>query len=209
MTIPTIAIFNPASGAGKTSLVYHLAWMYRDLELEVIAADLDPQAKLTASFLDEDSLEKRWQSKTEPNTLAREAGSISLRDIAPRSGGVFQAIQRLMPQEIDEQLTLINGDMSLLAFEDEFSKAWHLPANEEYNQILSAFWQHLQNVATEQAANIILIDLGSNLGAINRAGLIAADYVVVPLTPDLFSVHGLKQLGAILRLRRKDIFIER
>ncbi|MEN8216745.1 MAG: AAA family ATPase [Pseudomonadota bacterium] len=180
MTIPTVAIFNPTSGAGKTFLVYHLAWMYRDLELEVIAADLDPQAELTALFLDEDSLEKRWQSKTEPKT-------------------VFQAIERLKPQDIEEQLTLINGDISLLAFEDEFSKAWHLPPNEESNQILSAFWQHLQTVATEQAANIILIDLGSNLGAINRACLIAADYVVVPLIPDLFSVHGLKQLGAMRR----------
>ena len=35
----TIAFFNNKGGVGKTTLVYHLAWMY---------ADLDPQANLTA-----------------------------------------------------------------------------------------------------------------------------------------------------------------
>ena len=48
----TIAFFNNEGGVGKTSLVYHLAWMYADLGLSVLAADLDPQANLTTMFLD-------------------------------------------------------------------------------------------------------------------------------------------------------------
>jgi chromosome partitioning protein len=44
MTPPIIAFFSNKGGVGKTSLVYHLAWMYFDLELKVVAADLDPQA---------------------------------------------------------------------------------------------------------------------------------------------------------------------
>jgi cellulose biosynthesis protein BcsQ len=44
MSPPVIAFFNNKGGVGKTSLVYHLAWMYRDLGLNVLAADLDPQA---------------------------------------------------------------------------------------------------------------------------------------------------------------------
>ena len=50
MTPPIIAFFNNKGGVGKTSLVYHLAWMYFDLGLRVIAADLDPQANLTSAF---------------------------------------------------------------------------------------------------------------------------------------------------------------
>ena len=61
MTPPIIAFFNNKGGVGKTSLVYHLAWMYFDLGLKVIAADLDPQANLTAAFLDEDRLEEVWE----------------------------------------------------------------------------------------------------------------------------------------------------
>lgn len=51
---------------------------------------------------------------------------------------------------------------------------------------------------------ILLMDLGPNLGAINRAALIAADYVVVPLSPDLFSLQGLRNLGPTLRRWREN-----
>ena len=58
---PTVVtFFNDKGGVGKTSLAYHLAWMLADLGHQVLAADLDPQANLTSSFLDEDELEKIW-----------------------------------------------------------------------------------------------------------------------------------------------------
>ncbi|MCY4627654.1 MAG: ParA family protein, partial [Acidobacteria bacterium] len=40
----TVAVFNNKGGVGKTSLVYHLAWMYAELGSNVLVADLDPQA---------------------------------------------------------------------------------------------------------------------------------------------------------------------
>jgi cellulose biosynthesis protein BcsQ len=49
-----------------------------------------------------------------------------------------------------------------------------------------------------------LIDVGPNLGALNRAALIAADYVVVPLAPDLYSLQGLRNLGPTLRNWREQ-----
>jgi len=190
MSFYTIAIFNPKEGVGKTSLVYHLAWMYRDLGLEVVVADLDPQAKLTAAFLEEDNLEDRWLVA---NTVSRSEAHL-----------VEEIGEMMRPQEIEEQLTLLTGNMSLLAFEDELSKVWHLPANEHTYEVLSAFWQYLQQAATIQNANIVLMDLGSNLGAINRAALIAADYVIVPLIPDLLSVLSLKHLGRALQQWREQ-----
>ena len=53
----TIAFFNNKGCVGKTSLAYHLAWMYRDLGLRVLVADLDPQANLSTMFLDEERFE--------------------------------------------------------------------------------------------------------------------------------------------------------
>ena len=50
----------------------------------------------------------------------------------------------------------------------------------------------------------MLLDVGPNLGAINRAAIIAADFVVVPLGPDLFSLQGLRNLGPTLRDWRTD-----
>lgn len=56
----TVALFNVKAGVGKTSLVYHLAHMMARLGRSVLAADLDPQANLTARFLDGSDLESLW-----------------------------------------------------------------------------------------------------------------------------------------------------
>ena len=56
----TVAFFNNKGGVGKTSLVYHLTWMFANLGIKVIAADLDPQANLSAMFIDEERLEQIW-----------------------------------------------------------------------------------------------------------------------------------------------------
>jgi cellulose biosynthesis protein BcsQ len=52
--------------------------------------------------------------------------------------------------------------------------------------------------ANDIDAEIILIDIGPNLGAINRSVLLATDYVVIPMGADLFSLQGLKNLGPTL-----------
>ena len=66
----------------------------------------------------------------------------------------------------------------------------------------------MQEAATVHQADVVLTDIGPNLGAINRAALIAANYVVVPLSPDLFSLQGLKNLGPTLRRWRQE-WVER
>ena len=53
-------------------------------------------------------------------------------------------------------------------------------------------------------ADIILTDIGPNLGAINRSAMVATDHVVIPLSPDLFSVQGLRNLGPTLRQWRRE-----
>lgn len=44
----------------------------------------------------------------------------------------------------------------------------------------------------------MLMDVGPNLGAVNRSALIVANYVVTPLGAELFSIQGLKNLGSTL-----------
>jgi chromosome partitioning protein len=199
MNPPIIAFFNNKGGVGKTSLVYHLAWMYFDLGLRVVAADFDPQANLTAAFLDEENLEEIWEGQ------------------APLlSNTVFQCVQPLLSgigdiadpvlEEIEDGLSLLIGDLQLSGFEDELSSQWSdcLDRKERAFRVISAFWRLLSRAAASSRADVVLVDLGPNLGAINRAALIAADYVVVPLSPDLFSLQGLKNLGPTLRRWREE-----
>lgn len=199
MTPPIIAFFNNKGGVGKTSLVYHLAWMYFDLGLRVVAADLDPQANLTAAFLDEDRLEEIWEGSNihSYNTV--------FRCVKPLLSGIGDiAIPSL--EKIEDGLSLLIGDLQLSGFEDELSSQWSdcLDCKERAFRVISAFWRVLSQAASTNSADVVLVDLGPNLGAINRAALIASDYVVVPLSPDLFSLQGLKNLGPTVRRWREE-----
>ncbi len=66
-------------------------------------------------------------------------------------------------------------------------------------RVIGAFHHVLARAAQLRAADLVLVDVGPNLGAINRAALLAADEVAIPLAPDLFSLKGLQNLGPRLR----------
>jgi chromosome partitioning protein len=105
-------------------------------------------------------------------------------------------------------LALIPGDIALSGFEDQLSSEWSpsLGSANLYRpfRLLSAFWQVAQLGAVQHSADLILVDVGPNLGAINRSALIASDFVVVPQGADLFSLQGLRNLGPTLRRWRGD-----
>lgn len=197
MSVPVIAFFNNKSGVGKTYLVYHLAWMYSDFGWLVVAADLDPQANLTAMFLEEDQLEQLWENGSDPVTVF---GCLS-----PLLRGVGDIAEPQLSL-IENGPALLPGDLRLSAFEEELSTQWPtaMSGYERAFRVLSAFWRLMQRAARQCQAHLILLDLGPNLGSINRAGLVAADYVVIPLSPDLFSLQGLRNLGPTFERWRQD-----
>lgn len=194
MSIPVLTFFNNKGGVGKTSLAYHLAWMFGEQGKRILAIDLDPQANLTAAFLDEDRLEDLWENNPDqPNTI--------FRCIQPLlEVGDIQIAERI---KITREISLIAGDLALSGFEDELSAQWPLAMSDKNLvrpfKVLTAFWQVMQQAAQAHDADLILVDVGPNLGAINRAALIASDFVMIPLGVDLFSLQGLRNLGPTLR----------
>ena len=80
MSAPAVAFFNNKGGVGKTSLVYHIAWMIARKGLRIVAVDLDPQANLTANFLAEEQLEELWPGG---NVLTAPGRTISPRCSIP------------------------------------------------------------------------------------------------------------------------------
>lgn len=193
MSIPVVTFFNNKGGVGKTSLVYHLSWMFAEMGKHVLVIDLDPQANLTAAFLDEDKLESLWEQSTGPTTVYR-----AVQPLAEVGD-----LQEPILSGITGRLHLVPGDVALAGFEETLSNVWpeSMGDNNLFRpfRILTAFWQVAQLAAQRVQADIILADVGPNLGAINRSVLIGSDYVVIPLGADLFSLQGLKNLGPTLR----------
>ena len=200
MSIPVLTFFNNKSGVGKTSLVYHLSWMLAGMGKRVLACDFDPQANLTAAFLDEDRLADLWieGNSSLPNTI--------YRCVQPLTAvGDLRAPEL---QKVAANLALLPGDLALSGFEDQLSGEWSpsLGSTNLYRpfRVLTALWQVAQIGAQQHLAELILVDVGPNLGAINRSVLIGSDFVLVPLGADLFSLQGLKNLGPTLKRWRTD-----
>jgi cellulose biosynthesis protein BcsQ len=193
----TIAFFNNKGGVGKTSLVYHLSWMYAELGLKVVVADLDPQANLTTMFLSEERLEELWENE-EDSILSY------IKPIFKGTGDIATPELKLLFSE--NTISLVAGNLGLSSFEDDLAMEWSrcLDRKENAFRTISAFYRIILAASEQQNADIVLIDVGPNLGAINRSALIAADYIVIPLAPDLFSLQGLKNLGPRLRTWRTE-----
>lgn len=188
----SIAFFNNKGGVGKTSLVYHTAWMLAEQGKRVLAVDLDPQSNLSIMAIDEERLEALWPNDDHPLTLH---GAV-----APLFGGTGD-IRQAHIEPVGDKLGLLVGDLALSRLEDELSTVWPrcLMGDERAFRVTTAFWRVLREAAERHLADIVLIDVGPNLGAINRAALVASSHVVVPVAPDLFSLQGLKNLGPTLR----------
>lgn len=208
----SVAMFNNKGGVGKTTLTYHLAHMLQRLGHRVLAVDLDPQSNLTAQFLEEDDLAILWHEPQSPawpvaagaqgkliGPVSSDTGTIATA-LAPIREGLGD-IDPPRPVQITDGLWLLPGDLELSGFEDKLSETWFrcFDGDKAALRATTAFHRLIETAQADVGAEIVLIDVGPNLGAINRAALLSADTVLTPLAADLFSLRGLHNLGPTLR----------
>ncbi len=188
----SLAFFNNKGGVGKTSLVYHTAWMFGELGYRALAVDLDPQSNLSIMALDQERIETLWPDDDEHKTLY---GAIS--PLFQGTGDIGQ----VHLETLADAVAILVGDLALSGIEDDLSSEWPrcLEGKERAFRVSTAFWRVVKDAARRHRADVVLIDVGPNLGAINRAALVASSHVVMPVAPDLFSLQGLKNLGPTLR----------
>jgi chromosome partitioning protein len=192
----TIAFFNNKGGVGKTSLVYHVAWMLSLLKERVLIADLDPQANVTSMCLAPEIIESLWDN---------DSGRTMFGAVRPLMTGEGD-ISFPDPVRVTDRLFIVPGDLELSLFEDQLSETWPkcLSGDERAFRVTTGFHRILTEAGKKFDATICLIDVGPNLGAINRASLVAADFVIVPIAPDLFSIRGLANVGPTMQRWRRD-----
>ena len=187
-----VAFFNNKGGVGKTTLVYHIAHMMATEGHRTLMVDLDPQSNLTAMSLPEDRLEEVWPD--EPDHPLSLIGSLN-RVMRGRGD-----VQPPHIEELREGLGLIPGDLALSGYEDKLSDSWPgcVDGDEaSFVKMVSLYNMILLGAERFRAARV-LVDVGPNLGPINRAALLSCDAFVAPLAPDLYSVQGLRNMGPTL-----------
>ncbi len=180
-----IGLFNSKSGVGTTTVVYHLAHIFSKMGHSVLAIDLDPQADLTLAFFDEIEM---TQHQVDSKTI--------FACLEPMIDGVGD-IQEPQPIKIRDGLFVIDGDLNLNLFEDNLIDAWqkNYEGKEDALRITTAFYRIMLSGAEKCGAEIILVDVGPNLGAINRAAVLSMDYLVLPIMFDPFSMQRMQYIG--------------
>ncbi len=193
-----ISIFNNKGGVGKTTYMYHVAHMLAQRELTVLMVDCDSQCNLTAYTLTDAQIARSW----------RPDGNSIYRNIEPvyRTTGDVRERAPIPVANARGSLFIVPGDLRLSDFEDLLGDTWSgaRGGSEPALRAQSAIHRYIEWAAARVEADLVLIDLGPNLGALNRAVLATSDYFITPVAPDLFSIQGTENLGNKLTAWRRD-----
>lgn len=182
----TISFFNHKGGVGKTTLAFNVGLALARLDHTVLFIDADAQANLTSAAL-----------PMETNEAVLESNATIYGALLPviNNTGDLAPIQ---PVKVREGAYLLPGDIRLSSFEEILPQAWTESLAGQYRgfQVSTAMYRLVQSLGEQIAADYTLVDLGPNVGALNRSIMIASDGFVVPLSPDLFSLTALPSVGA-------------
>lgn len=180
-----IAIFNNKGGVGKTTYLFHIAHILADSGITTLMVDCDSQCNLTAYALDDSEIKKSWSDR----------GNSIYRAIQPVAEGTGD-IRFRQPTKINNTLYLVPGDIDLSIYEDRLGETWASASVQQVSiRVQIAIYRYILFAAQKCKAQVVLLDLGPNLGALNRTVLGGCDYFITPLSPDLFSIKGTQNLG--------------
>jgi cellulose biosynthesis protein BcsQ len=185
----SIAFFNNKGGVGKTTFTYHLGYALETLGKRILFVDLDPQCNLTAHICDEDTINESWEP--DGNSLYKVVSPIV------SGAGDYQTVE---PYKVpNRNIWIFMGDLLLSDFDGELSNAWTqiLAGQERGFRVTSSLYRLINEFAIQNQIDYVLIDLGPNLGSLNRAVLLGCDNFIVPMIPDMFSLRGSQNLGRV------------
>lgn len=188
----SIAFFNHKGGVGKTTMLFNIAIEMGRLGKRVLLVDFDAQANLTAIALPDILLEALYAPDAEEATVAHA--------FAPLVSGAGDMSPPSPTQVRPDKVWLMPGDISLSQFEEILPSSWTeaLAGQERGFRVTSAPYRMWTEMAESLDVDYVFVDLGPNVGPMNRAVLMGADYLVVPMASDLFSLRALPSVGQSL-----------
>lgn len=154
-----ISIFNNKGGVGKTTYLFHLAHLFANKGKKVLMVDCDSQCNLSAYSMTDAQTRKAWLAD----------GNSIFRVIEPVYMGLGDIRQR-SPLPLRDNLFIIPGDLLLSNFEDLLGESWNSAKGGSAPQlrVQSAIYRYILWAKDKISADAVFVDLGPNLGALNR-----------------------------------------
>lgn len=216
-----VTVFNNKGGVGKTTLTYHLAHALGELGKKVLLIDLDPQCNLTIIALQMDFIHDIWAAEDQFiedfasarekvgeevfSTILKKPRSIHFA-LKPTEDGTAEVEKLPPPISLKNNVHIIPGRLTLHLFEAKIGERWSGIYQGDPLSIRTG--TRVRTLAHEYAKlygyDIVILDTSPSLGALNRHLLSLADGFIIPCSPDLFSVYGIRNIGNALRTWRKQ-----
>lgn len=159
----------------------------------MLLVDADPQCNLTSFYLSEKQLDGLLGESDDVN-----GGTIwsAIKPVVDGKG----PIKGVDAYEIRKNLLLVPGDVLLADYEEELPAAWtgSFARKARDYDVMCALSRAARGLGKRYSADIIIYDVGPNVGPLNRTVLLDSDYFATPVAADLFSLRALSTVGRSL-----------
>ncbi|MBI2411121.1 MAG: AAA family ATPase [Candidatus Kerfeldbacteria bacterium] len=184
---------NNKGGVGKTTLAFNCAVSFAQQGYKTVLVDLDPQCNLSRLALGDSHYVERMSSATDKDIFD------VLRGVIEGGADIDATVPFIPVSQIHANLFLMKGSVNLSLYENLLVSAYGLAASGQrlgYFQT-SAIDRFLREKGLNEEVDIFVIDTSPSLSLLNQIIFLGADYFLVPMMPDAFSVQGIENLGAI------------
>jgi len=109
-------------------------------------------------------------------------------------------IKNIDAYEIRDNLFLCPGDVLLADYEEELPAAWtgSFARKQRDYDVMCVLSHAARGLATKYEVDLVIYDVGPNVGPLNRTILLDADFFATPVAADLFSLRALSTVGRSL-----------
>ena len=172
----TLTLFNHKGGVGKTTLTDNLSDAFSDLGFCVLMVDADPQCNLTSFFLEEAYLDDLL-GDSDDNTSGGTIWS-AIKPVVDGKG----SIRDINLVDLENNMFICPGDVLLADYEEELPAAWtgSFARKQRDYDVTSALSRAARQLGKKCNADIIIFDVGPNVGPLNRTILLDVDCFATP-----------------------------
>ncbi|UAT31316.1 AAA family ATPase [Bacillus badius] len=197
MGVPKVISFiNMKGGVGKTTTTINLAdTLVRHFNKNILVIDMDPQ------FNASQALFTKFKTIGEYDSLRKQGRTIASIVMDYNGAGVSTKEKTLEHTDLvvqlyndNSSLYMIPGDLELIDYESSRRGA---------ERILSKYIN--EQIIPNYELDYIFIDTPATYSIYTQASLIASQYYIVPIAPDVFSSLGYSLLH---RIMKKDFALE-
>jgi len=189
-SVKSVAFFNNKGGVGKTTLLCNVA-AYASLyeKKKVCVIDADPQCNATQYFFGDDKIGEFYSLDSPIFTIARVIDPIRKGETFLKAGAL--SYQKSVSFDVD----VLIGDPRLALGEDFLAGEWSDAQGRKIRGIKNSLVFSYLFKEMEANYDLILVDVGPSLGAINRAVLLSCDYFLSPMSIDIFSLRAFDNIS--------------